>query len=89
MIKTHELKCIEPYFGDVWDKLKTFEIRNNDRLFKVGDLVILKKYSEETDTFHAERIMFKIGYILENEVYLPKNHICLSITNQVNYIIKK
>ena len=35
-MKKHILKTINPYFQDVWDNKKTFEIRLNDRDFKVG-----------------------------------------------------
>jgi len=37
----HELKTIDKYFGDVFDGVKKFEIRKNDRNFKVGDVLRL------------------------------------------------
>ena len=37
-MKKHLLKTINPYFQDVWDNKKTFEIRLNDRDFKVGGM---------------------------------------------------
>jgi ASC-1-like (ASCH) protein len=40
----HELKLQQPYFDEVWNNRKTFEIRKNDRDFKVSDTVILKEY---------------------------------------------
>lgn len=43
---THELKCVEPYFQHVLDGDKTFELRNNDRGFQKGDLLLLREMSE-------------------------------------------
>lgn len=40
----HNLKCTNPYFQDVWDGKKTFEVRNNDRNFAVNDIICLKEY---------------------------------------------
>ena len=43
-MKIHELKLDTRYFEDVKSGLKNFEIRKNDRDFKVGDILKLKKY---------------------------------------------
>lgn len=42
--KHHDLKIIEPYYTQVLIGNKTFEIRKNDRNFKVGDTITLRKY---------------------------------------------
>jgi ASC-1-like (ASCH) protein len=46
---THELKTDPAEFDAIADGLKTFEIRYNDRNYKVGDQLILNKtrYSHE------------------------------------------
>lgn len=41
---THELKILPKYFEDVMTGKKNFEIRKNDRDFKVGDYLLLKEY---------------------------------------------
>ncbi|WP_282798853.1 DUF3850 domain-containing protein [Lactococcus lactis] len=43
-MKTHELKLDIKYFNDVESGKKNFEIRKNDRDFKVGDILELKAY---------------------------------------------
>lgn len=52
-MKLHELKTINPHFTNVWDGKKDFEIRKNDRDFKIGDLLWLREYTscydEEND----------------------------------------
>lgn len=41
----HNLKSINPHFQDVKKGVKTFEYRNDDRPFKVGDMLILSEYT--------------------------------------------
>jgi hypothetical protein len=47
----HELKTINPFFTDIMKKVKNFEIRKNDRDFKIGDILVLKEFipCEECD----------------------------------------
>jgi hypothetical protein len=40
---THELKIWPPYFEAVASGAKTFEIRKDDRGFKVGDVLVLRE----------------------------------------------
>lgn len=40
----HHLKTLPDYFQAVIDERKPFEIRENDRNFKVGDLVVLEEF---------------------------------------------
>lgn len=43
----HELKISPEYYMDVVSGVKPFEIRKNDRDFKVGDCVKLNEYDAE------------------------------------------
>ena len=48
-MKLHELKLLEQYAKAKKDGIKPFEIRKNDRDFKVGDLVkynVVESYTE-------------------------------------------
>jgi hypothetical protein len=40
----HEIKVLPKYFWSIWKKIKTFEIRRNDRDYKVGDTLILLEW---------------------------------------------
>ena len=46
----HELKVLPQYFCDVWNGNKTFEIRKDDRNFKVGDTLRLREFDYGTYT---------------------------------------
>ena len=64
--KTHELKTETEYFNEVVSGNKNFELRKNDRDFKVGDYLMLQDYNKKTKTYTG-RIFYKtISYVLEN-----------------------
>lgn len=46
----HELKIKPEYFKDVQEGLKKFELRKNDRDFRVGDTVVLIEFAEGFST---------------------------------------
>lgn len=74
-MKTHELKTHSEYFGDVWNNIKQFEVRLNDRLFMVGDKVVLKEFHPRVNSYSGCEIIIEITYILKNYPALKKNYI--------------
>ncbi|OPZ24600.1 MAG: hypothetical protein BWZ03_00075 [bacterium ADurb.BinA186] len=67
----HELKIWPQYFARVKDGTKTFEIRNNDRGFQMGDTVLLKEYVPtqvgEPGHYTGEYLARKVGYVYRAE----------------------
>ncbi|MEW4424853.1 ASCH/PUA domain-containing protein [Enterococcus hirae] len=56
-MKIHELKILPEYFETVTSGRKRFEIRKNDRDYKVGDLLYLREWNGENftgDSYKAE-----------------------------------
>lgn len=79
-MKVHELKLDDVYFNDVRDGIKTFEIRNNDREFLIGDLLVLSRYGngcyltkdkqakvKKVDIHDADTILMSVDYITDYE----------------------
>lgn len=64
-MRIHELKITEPYFSDVAFGSKNFEIRKNDRDFKVGDILILRKWDGKK--FTGSETRREITYITDYE----------------------
>lgn len=58
----HELKILPEYFDAVDRREKTFEIRKNDRGFKVGDYLTLKEWDGEQYT--GREVSRYVNYIL-------------------------
>jgi len=47
----HELKILPVHFDAVEDGVKTFELRLNDRDYKVGDVLWLKEWDDDRKIF--------------------------------------
>ncbi|QLF85104.1 hypothetical protein [Nostoc phage YongM] len=65
MAVRHELKTVNPWFTDVLEGRKNFEIRKNDRGFEVGDLLILREWTGNNYT--SRRVEKIVSYILRGE----------------------
>ena len=63
---THELKILPKYFQEVWDGNKTFELRKDDRDYKIGDQLRLLEYSHFLDEYSGRECNRTIIYILKN-----------------------
>jgi hypothetical protein len=61
----HNLKTWPEYFKEVRSKAKTFEVRENDRGFKVGDLLVLHEYAPQSKSYTGEAEIRAVSYLLE------------------------
>ena len=61
----HLLKILPEYFKEVVKGTKTFEVRKNDRPFKVGDILVLAEYCISIQSFTGRVCEKKVTYILE------------------------
>lgn len=43
-MRIHDLKCWPPFFGQISERLKTAEVRLNDRDYRVDDVLLLREY---------------------------------------------
>jgi hypothetical protein len=66
----HVLKTENPYFDQVWNKEKTFEFRENDRGFRVNNLLMLKEYDKVTNSFSGREILVRVTYILNIDQFV-------------------
>jgi len=85
-MKIHTLKTWPEVFGDLEQGLKTFDVRRNDRNFKVGDTLVLQEFDPSDETYTGEMLSFEITYILQGVFGLPKDLCVMSIRplNDVN-----
>jgi hypothetical protein len=66
---THELKITCNFFTDIFFLNKNFEIRKNDRDFKVNDTLILKEYDDIEEQYTGCEAKCKVIYILKSEEF--------------------
>lgn len=90
-MKLHELKLLEQYAQAKKDGIKPFEIRFNDRDFKVGDLVkynIIQNYTENTPpyrTYAVESGNSELVKYFNNRVFKIKY--ITSYEQKENYVV--
>jgi Domain of unknown function (DUF3850) len=69
MQANHELKCWPPYFLHLLDERKRFEVRYDDRRFRVGDIIKFREYVPKehgyAEDYYTGRNLFRrVRYIL-------------------------
>ena len=62
-MKTHELKILPQYFQAVWDGIKTFEVRKDDRDYQCGDILVLREWDGK---YTGSELDVEVTYILRN-----------------------
>lgn len=73
----HELKILPEYFQEIIYGRKTFEVRYNDRNFKVGDTLLLREWQDGAYTGKA--IERKVTYILDDPKYIKRGFVVMAI----------
>mgnify|MGYP003016307113 CR=1 FL=1 len=76
----HKLKIQQKYFEPVIQGKKRFEIRKNDRNFKVGDIVVLEEI-DENNAYTGDSFKTKITFITD---YQQKNgYVVFGISREI------
>jgi len=81
---------VQPFFSEVKNGTKTFELRRNDRDFQVGDEVYLKEYDLATNSFSGQEVKAIITYVLKDWAGLDKEYcvFSLQVTQHINKTTK-
>lgn len=85
---THTLKVFIKYADAIVNGTKTFEIRKNDRNFKVGDRIAFKVVTNEGVSVEAtarhplNEATYRIDYILDDFEGLAQKYVALAISKE-------
>jgi hypothetical protein len=60
---THELKIWPDFFASVTDGTKKYEIRKNDRDFKVGDFLQLREWNPRAQYYTGRQATVKVTHV--------------------------
>lgn len=75
----HELKCLPQFFFEVSNGKKTFEVRRDDRPFRVDDVLMLREWNPETETYTGRFLFARVIYILRDKEYCKEGFCIMSI----------
>lgn len=73
----HSLKTEKRFFEDVKSGKKNFEVRKNDRGYKVGDYLALNEW--ENDAFTGLAMLVKVTYILDEGQFCKEGFVTMAI----------
>lgn len=85
---THTLKVLIKYADAIVNDTKTFEIRKNDRNFKVGDKIVFDVVTNEGYAVRAAArhtlngAVYRIDYILDDFEGLAQKYVALAISKE-------
>ena len=75
----HDLKCWDCYFEAVDSGLKTFEIRLNDRDYKLHDSLLLREWDPARKVYTGRALLMRVTYIFGSPTHLPIGYLAMSI----------
>lgn len=75
--KHHQIKCWPDYFTPTQNGDKPFEVREDDRNYRVGDLLIIREWNPETEEFTDRVAIRKITYKLQGGQLGIKDSYCV------------
>lgn len=75
----HRLKTWPKTFHAVRLGIKNFELRRNDRDFKVGDTLVLCEYEPELDVYTGNEVRRKVSYIMQSGFGFPSGVCVMSL----------
>lgn len=82
----HELKILPEYFVAVRDGIKKFEVRKDDRLYQVGDILHLREFDGQEYT--GREVKAEVTYILCDTAYCKADYVILSIKVAQQQVVK-
>jgi ASC-1-like (ASCH) protein len=65
MERTHRLKTWPEYFKAIKSGAKNFELRKDDRHFKIGDILILQEW--EFDKYSGNTLKVEVTYLFHDD----------------------
>jgi hypothetical protein len=76
---THELKSHSRFFEPVLNGTKKFELRRNDRGFKVGDFLRLREWNPVEESYTGREVSARVTHMTEDSHFVQPGIAALSI----------
>lgn len=76
-MKTHKLKTWPKYFKLIKSGEKRFEVRNNDRNFERGDILVLQEWHPMSGDYTGESISFEASHVLYGPAFGIEDGYCV------------
>lgn len=77
MYNNHCIKCLPEYFEDISNGSKNFELRKDDRNYKVGENVLLMEWNPIDQAYTGKELRVLITYKLTGGKFGLKHGYCI------------
>lgn len=77
--KLHELKTLSTFYSDIVLGQKKFEIRKNDRNFKIGDILYLREINDDKE-YTGYSCLVVVTYLVSDPSYCKEGFVVMGIT---------
>lgn len=74
----HYLKILPQFYMAVDNEEKTFEVRFNDRGYKVGDILYLQEFVPP-ETYTGRELRREVTYVLDDPAYCKEGFVVMGI----------
>lgn len=74
--KVHVVKCVSPFFEEVWSERKPFEIRKDDRDYQTGDVIVLRHWDPGPRGYNRKSLalIYRVGFVLRDYPAIRKGY---------------
>ena len=78
--RTHELKVWPEFYGPLERGEKTFELRQDDRGFRAGDVLILREFLPSMQSYTGRSLRRRVTYLMSGPAFgLMKDYVCMAL----------
>lgn len=77
--RVHELKCWPEFYALLLAGEKMFELRKNDRGFRVGDALLLREYNPADDAYTGREMCRAVTCVMSGGPWLQQGYACLGL----------
>jgi hypothetical protein len=81
LAKVHYLKTWTPFFKDVQNGIKNFEVRENDRDYEVGDTLILEDFEPTKEKYTGAWVPKLVTYKLDDIRFVKEGYVILGMVD--------
>lgn len=78
--RVHELKSWPEFYRPVDARVKTYEVRRDDRDFYVGDRLWLREWDPREKEYTGDSLVAQVTHILTTHEGLTKGFVCMAIS---------
>ncbi|MGH2505839.1 MAG: DUF3850 domain-containing protein [Ktedonobacteraceae bacterium] len=78
--QAHIIKTDPKYFERVAQNHKRFELRKNDRGYRLGDILILREYDERTEQYTGRVLTVRVKFLTDYPRALKRGYVAMSLS---------